>query len=85
MMIPIHKLLSRIHWDKSFGKGQFEIGYYDRVEDTIIRVPLREILFEPGDRSSFKIVDADGEVHSVPLHRIKEVYRDGELIWHRKH
>ena len=31
-MIPIQELLSRIRWDESFGKGDFEIGYYDRVD-----------------------------------------------------
>jgi len=25
------------------------------------------------------------EEHSVPLHRIKEVFGNGELIWHREH
>ncbi len=84
-MIPIHELLSRIHWDRDFGTGNFIIGYYDRVTDTIIRVPLVELHFEPGDRFSFDLVDEAGEVHSIPLHRIKEVFRDGVLIWQRKH
>lgn len=39
-MIPIQELLNRIRWDESFGKGDFEIGYYDRVDGTINRVPL---------------------------------------------
>ena len=84
-MIPIHKLLSRIQWDRKFGSGHFEIGYYDRVEKEIIRVPFAEIIFLPGERNSLQIMDHDGIIHSVPLHRIKEVYRDNELIWHREH
>jgi uncharacterized protein (UPF0248 family) len=24
-----------------------------------------------------------GEKHTIPLHRIREVYRNGQLIWHR--
>jgi uncharacterized protein (UPF0248 family) len=24
-------------------------------------------------------------LHSIPLHRIKQVFRNGELIWHREH
>ncbi len=43
-MIPIRELLSRIRRDKAFGQGEFIIGYYDRVEDAIIRVPLRKTL-----------------------------------------
>jgi len=84
-MIPIHELLNRIHWDKEFGQGDFVIGYYDRVEDRIVRVPLREIFFEPDDHFSFDLLDHDGVLHSIPLHRIKEVYKDKELIWHREH
>jgi len=84
-LTPIHELLNRIRWDREFGQGKFVIGYYDRVEDRIIRVPLREIFFEPEDHFSFDLIDHDGELHSIPLHRIKEVYKDEVLIWHREH
>lgn len=84
-MIPVHELLSRIRWDKDFGRGQFVIGYYDRLEERIVRVPLREIFFEPEDHFSFDLIDQDGLLHRIPLHRIKEVYKDGELIWKRTH
>lgn len=84
-MIPIHELLNRIRWDKKFSRGEFVIGYYDRIEDRIIRVPLQEIFFQPGDHFSFDLTDPQGVLHSIPLHRIKEVLRDGELIWHREH
>ena len=61
------------------------IGYYDRVADCIVRVPLREVFFKSGDHFSFDIYDHDGVLHNIPLHRIKEVYKDKELIWHREH
>ena len=84
-MIPIHELLNRIRWDKDFSRGEFIIGYYDRVEERIIRVPMHEIDFEPDDHFSFDLTDRDGVLHSIPLHRIKEVHKDGKLIWHREH
>ena len=84
-MTPIHELLNRIRWDRDYGAADFVIGYYDRVEDRIIRVALAELYFEPGDHFSFDLIDAEGQLHSIPLHRIKEVYRDGVLIWHREH
>jgi uncharacterized protein (UPF0248 family) len=84
-MIPIHELLSRIRWDSDFGRADFVIGYYDRVTDEIIRVPLTELYFEPDDHFSFELVDDAGALHSIPLHRIREVFRDGELIWQRQH
>ena len=84
-MIPIHDLLNRIRWDKAFGQADFVIGYYDRVAGVIIRVPLGDISFEAGDHFSFDLFDDEGVQHCIPLHRIKEVYRDGQLIWHREH
>jgi uncharacterized protein (UPF0248 family) len=84
-LIPIHQLLSRIKWDREFGRGHFEIGYYDRVADAIIRVPFSDLIFSPDENRSVKIMDDEGIVHSLPLHRIKEVYRDNQLIWHRHH
>lgn len=83
-MTPIQDLLHRIRWDPEFGNGRFTIGFYDRVEDRILVIPLKEISRETGDRYGFDLVDQDGVTHSVPLHRIKEVYKDEVLIWHRE-
>ena len=84
-MIPIHELLSRIRWDRQFGEGDFVIGYYDRVEDAVIRVPMRELFFQPDNHFAFDLIDQDGMLHNVPLHRIREVYRNDKLIWQRAH
>ena len=84
-MIPIHELLSRIRWDRQFGEGDFVIGYYDRVEDAVVRVPMRKLFFQPDNHFAFDLIDQDGALHSVPLHRIREVYKNGKLIWHRAH
>jgi len=85
MMKPIQEILNRIRWDKQFSQGQFEIGYYDRIEDCIIRVPFEKISFDPEDHFNITVLDADYVEHSVPLHRIKEVYKDKQLIWSRIH
>jgi uncharacterized protein (UPF0248 family) len=79
------ELLDRIRWDEHYAKSRFKIGYYDRVEDRIIIVPFKEIHFPKDSPSTFLIVDDDGEVHSVPYHRVKSIYRDNALIWHRDH
>jgi len=83
-MIPIQELLSRIRWDPEFARARFRIGYYDRLEDRTVYVDFRELFFEPGDHFAFELVDIDGIVHHIPLHRIREVYRNGELIWQRR-
>lgn len=84
-MTPIHELLNRIQWDEAFSKGDFVIGYYDRMENKIIYVPFLQINFEPGDHFFIKITNSEGCIHEIPYHRVKEVYKNGELIWHRAH
>ena len=84
-MIPLHELLSRIHWDPEFGRGDFTLGYYDRVRREMIYVPLMEVQQEPDSHFCFEVTDEDGIVHSVPYHRVKEVWKDGALIWRREH
>ena len=83
-MVTIRELLNRIRWDREYGRGEFAIGYFDRLEERIILVPLGEVQFAPGDKLSFLLTDADGEPLAIPLHRVREVYRNGELIWKRE-
>lgn len=82
-MQPIHELLNRIHRDPEFGRGCFEIGYYDRMEKEIIRCSFNEVTQMPGNKFSFHVFDGDGIANCVPMHRVQEVYKDGELIWKR--
>ena len=82
-MIPIHELLNRIRWDEDYGDADFVIGYYDRVEDKVITVPLKELYFSKEDHFDFELLDEDGDTHNIPLHRIRQVFRNGELVWER--
>jgi uncharacterized protein (UPF0248 family) len=82
-VIPIQDLLNRIRWDPEFSKSEFAVGYDDHVAKRIVKVPFRRIHFAAGEHFSFDAVEDDGTVHTVPLHRVREVWRDGELIWRR--
>jgi uncharacterized protein (UPF0248 family) len=82
-MIPIHQLLNRIRWDKEFGTGRFEIGYEDHRVKRIVRIPFSKIHFEADQHFSFRLEDETGEMVAIPLHRIRQVFRDGTLIWER--
>lgn len=84
-MIPIHKLLNRIRWDAEYAKADFKIGYYDRVEDKIIVVPMKQVCVESGNHFSFDVLDNSDELHMIPFHRIRQVYKDDKLIWERAH
>lgn len=84
-MIPLHELLSRISWDPEFGQGEFRIGYLDHVHGGLVYVPLQEVQSDSDNHSCFEVTSKEGIVHSVPYHRVKEVWKDGALIWHREH
>ena len=81
--MPIHELLSRICHDQEFGRGRFEIGYFDRAERAIRRVAFQQIEFPSGERRSFGLLDECGRSRRIPFHRVREVYKDGQRIWQR--
>ena len=82
-MIPVQDILNRIKWDRHF-KGRFEIGYYDRIENKIIIVPYKEIYFPEENHFLFELMDKEGTIHSIPFHRVREIYKNGDIIWKRK-
>ncbi|MDO9269281.1 MAG: DUF504 domain-containing protein [Methylobacter sp.] len=83
-MTPIQDLLHRIRWDPEFSHGEFVIGYYDRIEHEIILVPFLDITFPKDASGVFELIDREGQTHTIPLHRVRSVYKNGELIWHRE-
>jgi uncharacterized protein (UPF0248 family) len=73
-----------IGWDRDFGRGSFEIGCFDHLEGIVVRVPMGELHFEQGNSFSFDLQTPEGEVVTIPFHRIREVYKDGISIWSRE-
>jgi uncharacterized protein (UPF0248 family) len=82
-MQPVQDILHRIQWDEVFAEADFEIGYYDRVEGRIVRVPFTALHFPTDDHFAFELFDASGDVRRIPFHRIREIHRDGRCIWSR--
>ncbi len=82
-MQPIHELLNRIRWDADFGDAEFALGYYDCVERRIIVIPLAQASYGHPDDPDFELIDDEGRPIHVPFHRVKQVFRNGELIWSR--
>lgn len=81
-METIRQLLSRIRWDEEFGRGDFEVGIYDRVTDAVNFQPLQNLQMEKGNHFSFTVC-IEGECVTIPFHRIREVRKNGECIWSR--
>lgn len=62
-MTPIHELLSRIRWDKEFGRGRFEIGYFDRYEAVVQQIALQDVA-----RAEWGVMpNADNFLHEAAL------------------
>jgi uncharacterized protein (UPF0248 family) len=82
-VITIEDLLHRLQWDPAFARGAVLVGYHDHVGDRIVRVPFDRLNLTRGRHFSFEAIEDDGSVHLVPFHRVREVWRDGRLIWER--
>jgi uncharacterized protein (UPF0248 family) len=82
-MLTAQALLNQIRWDERLDADVFVIGYYDRVDDKIIKVMFNEIRFPEDHHFQFEIADETGTWRSIPYHRVREIYRNGKLIWHR--
>ena len=81
--MPIHQLLNRIRWDAEFGQADFGIGNYDQMEGGMVVVAIRQIRFSPDNYFSIEVIDDGGKPRLVPLHRIRQVSRNGDVIWGR--
>ncbi len=82
-MIPIHECLSRIRWDAQLAPSRFVIGYWDRVAGRVLYADLREVSRDADNPAFFDLLDEAGAAHSIPSHRVREVWQDGKLIWQR--
>ncbi|MEK6961323.1 MAG: DUF504 domain-containing protein [Nanoarchaeota archaeon] len=77
-MQTIRELLNKIRWDKKEDPYAFLIGYEDRLGKKIIEIPYPDIVkIDEG----FMVLDEDTE---IPLHRVRHVKREGEIIWKRQ-
>ena len=47
------------------------------------RVGLQEVAFSDHERRAFEIVDESGRTRKIPFHRVREVIKDGQIIWSR--
>ena len=82
-MQPLEDLLHRITWDAEFGNGAFALGYYDRIDRTEHMVPFQSVRLDPKQPGTFLVEEKHGVVSRIPLHRVRTVYKDGVVIWHR--
>jgi uncharacterized protein (UPF0248 family) len=73
-------LLNKIKWDKNLNKDCFSIIYFDRVNNNEIEINYNKIKKIEGN---FMVIEKDLEESNIPLHRIKKIMKDKEVIWQR--
>ena len=79
-MITIHDLLNKIKWDKRENPEEYFILYYDRVLDTLLKIPYTRIKRIEG---SFMVLDNEDE-SNIPLHRVRKVMKNNVVVWERE-
>jgi len=82
-LIPIQALISRIRHDPAYGRGRWEIAYLDRTLDSLVRLPFDAVNTRAHIGFVFDVVDEEGVERSIPYHRVRQVFRDGKLVWSR--
>ncbi|MBN2448825.1 MAG: DUF504 domain-containing protein [Lentisphaeria bacterium] len=82
--LPIRRLLDRIRWDESFGAARFEIAWYDRARCERVSAPLEDMLPDGPSRFAFRLRGEERAGITIPYHRVREVRRNGEVVWTRR-
>ena len=78
-MMYIGDLLNKIRWDKNLKPEEYSIVYFDRIVVKYYEVLFRNI----ARKGNFFVIKEGGKDVHIPLHRIKQVKRDGKVIWER--
>ncbi len=77
-MRPVQDVLNQIKWDKKLKPEDYTVEYLDFGK--ITPIPYTAIKKIEG---LFMIVEKDGEEVNIPLHRIRIIKKNGEVIWQR--
>lgn len=77
-MITILDLLNKIKWDKRENPSDYILTYIDLGKKKELKyTDIKRI------EGTFMIVERDREETEIPVHRIREVVKNGKVIWKR--
>lgn len=83
-MTPINELLNHIRWDAEFGRASFVLGYVDQDSDSVRYLALSDVRPDARNPSLLDVVDDRGARITIPFNRVRELLRDGEVIWRER-
>ncbi|MBS3112307.1 DUF504 domain-containing protein [Candidatus Woesearchaeota archaeon] len=80
-MIFILDLLTKIQWDKKENPEDYTICYFNISENN-----LKELKFDKIKEINklFIIFEKGNKEFQLPVHRIREVRKDKEIVWKRE-
>ncbi len=80
-MMYILDLLNKIKWDQNLNPEEYTIIYLDRINNT-----KKEIKFDKikNFNNLTLILESEEKEIEIPLHRIREVKKQGKIIWKRE-
>ncbi len=79
MMMYIGDLLNKIRWDKNVKPEEYSLVIFDRVAVKYFEAPFTAL----GRNGNFIVLKENGKEVMIPLHRIKQVKRQGKVVWER--
>ena len=80
-MTTIKDIINKIKWDPNIkDKDSYSLFYLDRITKRLVEIRFNQIKNIEG---SFLIVDYEDETKEIPMHRIKKIMKDKEVIFQR--
>ncbi|MBN2112160.1 DUF504 domain-containing protein [Candidatus Woesearchaeota archaeon] len=76
----IADLINKIKWDENENPEDYVIGYEDRISKKIVEIKFTEIKRIEGN---FMVLERDLEEVDIPMHRIRVVKKQGNIVWER--
>ncbi|MBI4146389.1 DUF504 domain-containing protein [Candidatus Woesearchaeota archaeon] len=78
-MITANEYLNKIKWDKREKPDEYALEYLDFGR----LVPIKYTDIKRIDEG-FMAIDKNGKETMIPLHRIKIIKKQGDIVWQRK-
>ena len=78
-MLTAELMLDKIKWSNKFNPENISLYYFDRKLNKNIKISYNEVKIE----DKFIIMEKDGKLSEIPLHRLREIRNNNIIIWKR--
>lgn len=79
-MQTLKELISKIKFDKRENPADYDFFYLDRINHKKVKINFKDILRVEGEMF---VIEKNNFETEIPLHRIRQVTKNGEIIWQR--